>query len=149
MEEPERPLTLEETLSRLDDAIHQQEGLLADARQQIASEQATFDNECSLSSKLATTLKQAQARLSVLNAKVAALATAAGQATVEMQGVESYCQDQRQRVQALQGQLQAASARLLELQTQMKSDHDERKSHTLTVEREKAGAASGKKVQSQ
>src|SRR5438874_8024036 len=68
---------LEETLTGLDESVHQQEGALANARQQIAAEETTLAHERSLSGELEVDLAGTRTRLADLNARVGALAGAA------------------------------------------------------------------------
>jgi chromosome segregation protein len=113
---------LEETIARLDEAVREQEGLRARARQQIAAEETTLGHEWALSTDLESDLARTRARMTELNARVAALAEAAAAAATELQGVEARCQEQRQGAGALEEQLQAAVVRLGELQNEVQAD---------------------------
>jgi chromosome segregation protein len=116
---------LEVALARLDDAVHQQEGFQAQARQQIAAQETTLSHEWTLSADLDRDLVQTRGRLTELNARVATLAEAAGQAALELRGVEGRFQEQRQGVALLEQELHAAVARLAELHEQMNASKTE------------------------
>ncbi len=80
---------LEERLAELEDSAHQQELLLARARQQIAAEETTLAHEWSLSADLETELGRTRLRMTELNTRVAALAKSAAAAAAELDGVEA------------------------------------------------------------
>ncbi len=115
---------LEETLTQLDEAVREQEGLLARARQQITAEETTLNHEWTLSGDLEADLARTRARMTELNARVAALAEAVAAAATELQGVEQRCAEQRQGVAVLEEQLQTAQRRLSELQNEVTTDKD-------------------------
>jgi chromosome segregation protein len=115
---------LEEALTQLDESAREQEGLLARARQQIAAEETTLNHEWTLSADLDADLGRTRARMTELNARVAALAEHVTTATGELQGVDGQCHEQRQRVSTLEEQLQTAQRRLGELQNEVKADKD-------------------------
>jgi chromosome segregation protein len=116
---------LEEALTTLDGSVHEQEGLLARARQQIAAEETTRTHESALSTDLETDLARMRVRMTELNARVAALAGAAAQAAEELHRVETQCQEQRQGARILEEELQAAVLRLAELQAEVHADKAE------------------------
>jgi chromosome segregation protein len=116
---------LEETLARLEEEVHQQEALLANARQQIAAAETTLGHEGSLSAELETDLAATRAKMTELNGRVGTLAEAAAQASGELQAAETRSHEQRQGVRALEGELQAVVLRLAELNSQIQTDKAE------------------------
>jgi chromosome segregation protein len=116
---------LEEALQRLDEAAHEQEGLLAAARRQIAAAEATLSHEGALAGDLETDLARLRGRLAELTARVAALAASAAAAAGDVAGVEAQEQGQRQGVQVLEAELHALARRLAELQDQVEGDKTE------------------------
>lgn len=116
---------LEEALQKLDEVVHEQEGLLAAARQEIASAHAILTHEGTLAADLETDLARLRGRLTELSARVATLAGAAATAAHELHGVETQCLEQRQGVAALDEELRQAIARLAELQGQVQADKNE------------------------
>jgi chromosome segregation protein len=116
---------LEETLARLDDAVHGQETALAQARQQIAAQETTQSHEWTLSADLETDLGRLRTRLSELNGRVAGLAEAAGLAVREVQDADTHSGTQRQTASRLEQELHAAVTRLTELQQQVQHDKNE------------------------
>jgi chromosome segregation protein len=116
---------LEAALAELDRMVHEQETLLAGARQQIAAEESTLAHEWTLSSDLETDLRQTRSRLSELAFRVAALTASTAQAAAELQGVLTQCEEQRGGAQLLEAELAAVEARLEELHQQAAADKDE------------------------
>jgi chromosome segregation protein len=116
---------LDENLGRLDEAVHEQETLLANARQQIATEETTLGHEWSLSTDLETELASTRVRLTELNARVATLAETAAKAAEELSGVELQGQEQSHHVEALEHDLNAIVQRLADLHKQIKDDQAE------------------------
>ncbi len=116
---------LDEALARLDEAVHEQEARQAHARQQIAAEETTLAREQNLSADLEQDLAQSRGRLTELTARVAELTDAAAIAASACAGVETESQEQRQRVLALEDDLQAAVVRLANLQRQIQADKTE------------------------
>src|SRR6202011_5458084 len=78
---------LETTLARLEEATHEQEALLANARQQIAGEDATLNREWSLSADLEADLAATRSRLTELKARVGVLGESARQSAGELRGI--------------------------------------------------------------
>ncbi|MBV9122653.1 MAG: hypothetical protein JO112_04790, partial [Planctomycetes bacterium] len=115
---------LEETLVRVDEATHEQEALLANARRQIAAAETTQNHEWALSGDLEADLAATRARMTGLNARVSALAEAASQAAGELHGAEAQSQDHHQKVQALEEDLAKVVQRLAELTQQKQEDND-------------------------
>jgi chromosome segregation protein len=113
---------LEETVARLDEAVHVQEAALAQARQQITAEETTSAHEWALSADLDKDLAQMRERLSELDVRVTALAEAAALAAEEFRGVDEQCKAQRHGVHVLEQNLQAVLGRLAELQSQVQAD---------------------------
>ncbi len=116
---------LEAALSRLDDGLHGQEGLLAAARAQIKAEQTTLGHEGALAADLEADLARTRVRLAELNARVAELAGAAGRALEEVRGVDAQDARQREEARALEEGLQATVARLAALNEQIDADKTE------------------------
>jgi chromosome segregation protein len=113
---------LEEALARLDDAVREQEGLLATARQHIAAEEATLTHEWSLSADLEKDLAGTRVRMAELNARVAELAGSAARAADELRDAEAQANEQRGRLQTLEDALNAVNQGLADLQTQVQTD---------------------------
>jgi chromosome segregation protein len=116
---------LEEALAHFDAAVHEQEALIATARQQIAAERTTLGHEESLSADLEADLARTGVQLAGLVGRLAALAETTARSASELEGVETDCRTQRQAVAALEAELQAAVARLHELQAQVQADKAE------------------------
>jgi chromosome segregation protein len=113
---------LEHSLAAAEDAIHAQEGLLAQARQQIAAEQTTLEHEGDLSKELEQDLKGSGARLTDLNAKVAHLTDAARTAANDVRAVETETDAQRQSLARCEHALEATISRLALLQQEVQTD---------------------------
>jgi chromosome segregation protein len=113
---------LEETLTRLEQAVHDQEGRLANARQQIAAEETTLAHEHTQSANLESDLARTRSRLNELDVCVAGLAQAAATVAGDLQSVEGQCQERQEAVRNLEASLQAAIQRLRELQAQAEAD---------------------------
>jgi chromosome segregation protein len=116
---------LEQTLQRLDEAVHEQEVALAAARQQIATGEGTLTHEWALSADLEADLARTRARLTELSRRVSTLAEAGERAAGELRGVEAQCEGQRSGVRLLEEELSAAVLRLSELQIQVKTDKED------------------------
>jgi chromosome segregation protein len=116
---------LEESLARLEEETHRQEGLLANARQQIAAAETTLSREWALSADLEADLAATRGRMAELTARVAALSEAAAAAAEEVRRAEAKGEEQRQNVRALEEALQAAVSRLEELRGQVQADKAE------------------------
>ncbi len=116
---------MEETLSRLDAVVAEQESNLAAARQQIATEDTTWGHEWELSDDLSTELSQTRGRLADLNRHLAALAESARQAGDELRQVEGQCVAHREAVETLGGALAATDARLTVLHEQVNREKAE------------------------
>lgn len=116
---------LDETLRTLDEVVHEQEALLAGARQRIATAESTLTHEGSLSADLEEELTASRGRLAGLSSRVASLAEAVRRATEELGGVEEQCVRQRESVLAVEEGLAEAVRQLAELHTQQEADKDE------------------------
>jgi chromosome segregation protein len=116
---------IEDELARLDAAIHEREGELGSARQQIAAEEATQAHEWALAEDVEKELAQTRSRLAGLEQHVAALAATAARADAEWRQVEGQCAAQREQVQALEERLREGEANLVRLHEQVKQDKDE------------------------
>jgi chromosome segregation protein len=113
---------LEESLTRLEETAHEQELLLAQARQQIATEETTLTHEWSLSAELEVDLARMRTHAAELSARVAALAEAAAQAAGELGAVDTQCLEQRRGLRDLEEEHHAAVLRLAELHQQVEAD---------------------------
>jgi chromosome segregation protein len=116
---------LDDSLARLDETVHEQEARQAHARQQIATEETTLSREQDLSADLEQDLGQSRRRLTELTARVAELTDAAATAAAACAGVEAESQEHRQRVHALEDELQGLVVRLANLQRQVQADKTE------------------------
>jgi chromosome segregation protein len=116
---------IEDELARLDAAIHECEGELGAARQQIAAEEATQGHEWALAEDVEKELAQTRLRLAGLEQHVATLAAAAARADAEWRQVEEQCTAQREQVQALEERLREGEASLVRLHEQVTQDKDE------------------------
>jgi chromosome segregation protein len=123
---------LEEAITRLDEAIHEEEGRLAQSRQQIATARTTLEHEGNLSAQLEAEVAATRGRMTELGGKVAALADEAARAAAELQVAESQGEQQRAGVQALDTELERIVSRLEELHTQKQGDHDR---HLIQMQR--------------
>ncbi len=108
-------IRLEEELARLDLTIRDQESILADARQQIAAEEARVDSERATAEELEHELNQARQRLAALAIQAGELAESLIRARDESQMVEGYCQEQRQSADQRTGELARLEKQLAEL----------------------------------
>jgi chromosome segregation protein len=116
---------LEEALARLEETTHEQESLLAAARQQIATEENTLGHERSLSAGLESDLAEARGRLMEQSARVTALGEAAREAAAEVEDAERQARAQRDIVRSLADEHQHAILRLGLLQRQVQADKTE------------------------
>jgi chromosome segregation protein len=116
---------IEDELARLDAAIHEQEGELGTARQQIAAEEATQAHEWALSGDVERELAQTREQLAELEQHLAALAASAARAEGEWRQAESQCDAQRQQVQAVEDHLAQGEASLARLHEQVQHDKEE------------------------
>jgi chromosome segregation protein len=116
---------IEEILQQLDATIHEWESQLAGARQRIAAEESTLTHEAALSGDLEADLARTRGSLGELSARVAALAAAAARAAEEWRAADAHCQEQREGVRLVEGDLQAAVQRLTELHAQVETDKNE------------------------
>jgi chromosome segregation protein len=113
---------LEDALGSLDAAVHDQEVLLSQARQQIATEQTTSEHEAALSVELESAWARLRDRATDLATRVGALADGAAQAARELEGVEGQCREQGQALDLLDRQLQTTAERLGHLHDQVPAD---------------------------
>jgi len=116
---------LEADLGRLDDQLRHQEAVLAKAREQIKAEETTLGHEWALSAELETELGRTRGRLVELNTRVGVLADAVARAGDELRGAEVQGEAKRQIARSLEQELQAAIARLAELDRQIQTDKAE------------------------
>ncbi len=113
---------LEAALRTTEEAAHQQESILANARQQIASEEITQGHEAALTADLEAELGGTRLRLAELDSRVAALAEIAAQTANELQGAEARSEEQRRGVRAIEDELQRVVLRLGVLQRQVEAE---------------------------
>jgi chromosome segregation protein len=116
---------LEAALATLEDELHRQEGLLAEARQQIKAGETTLGHELTLSADLETELSGTRARRNDLGLRLAGLAVAAAEAGAELKSAETQGQEERRRVAGLEADLERTVERLAELSRQVESDKAE------------------------
>jgi chromosome segregation protein len=116
---------LDESLQKLDAAVHGQEELLGGARREIAAAETTLAHEGTQSANLEDELAGLRGRLVDLAARVTALARSAAAEEEEVGGVEAGCETQRRGVQELEEELRGAVARLVELQAQVQADKND------------------------
>src|SRR5262249_787886 len=117
--------SLEEVLARRDEGLDDEDGGLGQAREQIATHDATLTHEWSLSQQLEADLARMQARVTELNSLVASLAETATEAGQELRGVDGQCQEQRHGLAQYEQEHHAAVQRLAELHAQVQSDKAE------------------------
>jgi chromosome segregation protein len=115
----------DESLAQLDGAIHDEESKLAQAREQIAAADTTLTRERGLAADLEADLARHRSGLTELNARTAALESAAIEAERECTMSDTDCQQQRQRVQGLTDALQNTIVRLNLLARQIQADKTE------------------------
>jgi chromosome segregation protein len=117
---------LEAVLRASEDAAHEQESLLAAARQQIAAEETTLGHEWALTGDLEAELGRTRLGLAALDARVATLAEDAARQGGELATAEAQGEVQRRGVRAIQDELQLVILRQGVLQKQVE---EEKKQH--------------------
>ena len=128
---------LETNLAQLEDALREQEGRLATARQEIASLETRQDYETTAAEELEAELARGRARRRELSERIAALAAQVEQARNEWQAGEAQAQQVRMRAGELEARLEAADAELKRLRAQVeadRSDHLERMRQTTRLQ---------------
>jgi chromosome segregation protein len=113
---------LEAALRASEDAAHEQESRLANARQQIAGEENTLSHERKLTADLETELSGTRVRLAELDTRLAALAGAAARVAEELRIAEAQGESQRQGVRAVEDELQRVVLRLGVLHKQVEAE---------------------------
>jgi chromosome segregation protein len=116
---------LERTLRRLDDAIHEQEGLLGQARQQIASAETTWGHERALSAELDADLARIHSAMMEITSRVAALFEASQKSAGELAAAQMLAQEQEVTLRLLEEAAQAAIQRVVALNRDMDADKAE------------------------
>jgi chromosome segregation protein len=116
---------LDEELARFDEAIHEQEGRLGLAREQITAAETTLGHERELAGQLEKDVAGRRAALTELSVRTTALAAAAAEAARECSSVEADSARQRQVVVALEDAAQKTNIRLAVLQRQINADKAE------------------------
>jgi chromosome segregation protein len=116
---------LEAVLTQTDEALHGQETLLAQAREQIKAAETTLRHEWSLAAELDTELARTRARMVELTARVNQLTTAVERARAELEQAENQAAEQRGRVRSLEEAATATTAALTTLRTQLNTGKGE------------------------
>lgn len=116
---------LEEALADLDGRIHGCEADLANARQSIATAEATLSHEWGLVAAMESDLAQGRRRLADLKQRVAGLADTAAHAGDELRRTEAQAQADRAEVALLDEQVRAVDVELSELHAQLNRDKGE------------------------
>jgi len=112
-------------LACLDAGVHEQEGRLAQARQQIASSETTLTHERDLAAELEKDLANRRTTLTELNTRTAALLAAVADAARECGVVEAECHQQRQLVVGMDDAAQSVIVRVANLNRQVTADKAE------------------------
>src|SRR5262249_38318228 len=113
---------LEAALRASEDAAHEQEALLANARQPIAAEGTTPGHREAPTADLETEWPRTRARLAELDGRVAALAESAARVAEDLHAAQAQEQAQRRGVLAIEDELQRVVLRLGVLQRQLDAD---------------------------
>jgi chromosome segregation protein len=108
-------IRLEEDLARLDTAIRDQESILAEARQQIAADDARASSDRQSAQVLNDELSQSRQRLAGLTLQTSELARAAQRARGELEQVEGQSREQRSCAESRAEELAALERHLAEL----------------------------------
>jgi chromosome segregation protein len=116
---------LEESLARLEAAAHEEETLLAAARERIAAEETTVHHERELSADLEVQIRRHRSQLRHLTERVSTLDQAARGAAAELRDAEPLARSRRHELDDVEMRLQGASARLVELSSQIENDKGE------------------------
>ncbi len=122
--EEQRLAQLEQELARLDGAVREQEGLLADAQQRIAADGTTLAHEAELSAEVEADLERARAQLAGLTLRVKALSGAAEEAGRDLREAEAGAAQKETAARTLEEELGATARRLEALQEQLKIDKE-------------------------
>jgi chromosome segregation protein len=113
---------LEENLARLDQGIHEQETLLAGARQAIAAAETTLSHESSTTANLESDLARIRSGMMEISSRVAALAEAAAEAGQELHSAQTQAQTRQEALHTLEETLQRTTRQLAELKDQLETD---------------------------
>lgn len=113
---------LETVLADLEDRLRHEEGILANVRQRIQTEESTLQHEGTFSADMEAELGKTRGRLAELTGRVAALAAAAAQAEEELAGADALAEEQRRIVADLADKLQLTVIRLGQLHEQVEAD---------------------------
>ncbi len=105
-----------------EDAVREQESLLAQARQQITAEDGTLTHEATSGANLEEELGRIRVRLAGLEAHVATLADTEGRVGAELRAAEAQAESQRQGVRGVEDELQRVVLRLGVLQKQVEAE---------------------------
>jgi chromosome segregation protein len=116
---------LEIFLADLDDALRDQESKLAQALQDIKTQQTTLAHEEALTADLESELDQTRRRWTELALRVGALAEAVERAARELQTAEQQTQNQRAAAEKLEAELQETERHWTVLQQQIAADQAE------------------------
>ena len=115
----------DEALGGLDTGVHEQEGRLAQARQQIAASETTLTHERDLAAELEKDLANRRSTLTDLNTRTATLLAAVAEAARDCGAVEADCHKQRQLVVGMEDAAQGVIVRVAVLQRQVTADKAE------------------------
>jgi chromosome segregation protein len=118
-------MELEDKITRLDEALREQEQLLSTARQEILAHEATQKHERSLAAEHEAELQTVRTKATELRRRVSELAGSLEDAGREVGGVEAETRERRQIVRVLEVQAHDAARRVGELGAQLKKDQDE------------------------
>jgi chromosome segregation protein len=116
---------LEAVLSRVEDALHQQEVHLGEAREHIKAAETTLSHEWSLAAELDTELTRTRSRVVELTGRVNQLTTAAERAAAELHIAQVQAEERREHVRNLETAAQAAVQALTELRVRLTRDKAE------------------------
>ncbi|GIW82819.1 MAG: chromosome partition protein Smc [Gemmatales bacterium] len=116
---------LDESLLEIEQLAHEQESLLAGARERIASEETTWTHEWGLSSKLEADMMRMRRHLTDLSTRVASLAESARHSQQELEQGEALGQEKQRVVDELEKALGELDRRLAELQQQLQQDQSQ------------------------
>jgi chromosome segregation protein len=106
---------LDRELTQLNTGIREQEALFADARQQIAGDQARLDSERASEAKLEEELSQARHRLVALAIHAGELATTCAKAGEELRIMDEQCDQHGRHVEQVSEDLSRVESRLDDL----------------------------------
>jgi chromosome segregation protein len=110
---------LEAVLTRLDENLRNQEGILGQAREQIKASATTLGHEGSLAADLDAELTRTRTRALELTVRVSQLSTTAAQAQAELHKAQAQADQQREQVRQLEARAHDTVRVLSELRGQV------------------------------